>query len=84
MVMLSLEKREPRTKRAIVECIERFRHIVSSGGKPTSQIADLTRRYHNVFSAQIFDYLLFAVTVYKKGSSNVNQNIVTIGAPIGC
>lgn len=42
MVMLSLEKREPRTKRAIVECIERFRHIVSSGGKPTSQIADLT------------------------------------------
>ncbi len=34
MVMLALDKREPRTKEAIVECIEEFRRIVANVGKP--------------------------------------------------
>ncbi len=41
MVMLSLERREPRTKLAIVECIERFRRIVANEAEPLDQITEL-------------------------------------------
>jgi hypothetical protein len=47
------------------------------GDKLLAQKADFTLRYHNIVAGQIFYYLLFIVTMHKKGTADVNQNIVS-------
>ena len=53
------------------------------GDKFLTQKADLTLGYHNVITRQLFYDLLLTVTVHKKGTADVNQNIVSKSGPIG-